>query len=904
MEPEKKRPLPQDILASLEKEGRGRLTVFLGAAAGVGKTYAMLLAGQEALGEGLDVAIGWVETHGRRETEALLEGLPVLPPRELEYKGRAFKEMDIDGVLARKPKLALVDELAHTNIPGSRHKRRYHDVEELLEAGIDVYTTLNIQHLESLNDVVAQITEIPVRETVPDSLVESAAQVRLVDTPSEELLRRLEEGKVYVPEQAERAISKFFRPGNINALRELALRYTAEAVDRQLEVYRHAHAIEEAWAARELVLACVGPSPFSAQVIRTARRLAMALKAALLVAYVERPGASAERDEEDQLSKNLRLAEELGGEAIGLTGYDVAAELLALAHRRNVTQIVIGKPLRRGFRVLWQVSPVDAVIQGSAGMSVHVIPGEPRVAQRGGAAVRRRLRRIDARPYLSALVAVALLTLITRPLQPVFPLFFDTTNVAMLYLLPVLYAGIRWGTGPSALAAILSVLSFNFFFVPPQFTFAVANLGYLVTFTVFLAVALVTSQLSGRLRNQAETTRRREERISSLYRLSRELAAETELGRLLDALVRVVGQTLDADAVVFMPDAQGNLVSRPSPNLALRQDRARAVADWAFQHGEAAGKGTETLSGADALFVPLRAQEKTVGVLAVAARDEAGILLPEQRQIFEAFASMAAVAVLRLQLAEEARRAGHVAESEKLRTALFNSVSHDLRTPLASITGAVTSLQEEDLYDPAARRELIETIKEGAEWMDHFVGNLLDSARLEGGMLKLNKDWCDMQDIIGVALRRTSDALRDRPVRVEIPGELPLVRAEFTLIEQVVVNLLFNAIKYSPPDGEISVTVDSMDDALQVGVGDRGPGVAEEDRERIFDKFYRLYSPQLVSGTGLGLSICRGLVEAHGGTIWVEDNPGGGSAFKFTLLLEQQPTVREPSPKKEAEDVC
>lgn len=898
------RPSPEDILASLESEGRGRLTVFLGAAAGVGKTYTMLDAAQEALAEGIDVVIGWAETHGRVETEALLEGLPVVPPRSLEYSGKLFSEMDVDAVLQRRPKLVLVDELAHTNIVGSRHKRRYQDVEELLDAGIDVYTTVNIQHLESLNDVVAQITQIPVRETVPDSLLDRA-QIRLVDIPSEELLKRLEEGKVYVPDQAELAVKKFFRPGNINALRELTLRYTASAVDRQLEIYRRAHAIEGAWPARELVMACVSASPFSAQVIRTARRLATSLKADWIVAYVEKPGAAnAEGPQADQLSKNIRLAEELGAQVVGLTGYEVPAELLDLAHRRNVTDIVIGKPLGGGAQIQWKGSLVDKVIEGSTGMSVHVVPGKPRqLEQAEPPKHRRRLRAVDARPYLAALVGIAALTVACKGLQFGLEPALDLTNIALLYLVPVLFAALRWGRGPAIFSSMVSVLAFDVLFVPPQLSLTVADLRYLVVFAVFLAVGLVISELGSRLRSQEVTTRRREERTTALYALSRQMAAETDMRQLLDAVVRVVGQTLAADVAVFMPGEHGTLVSKAKA-ASLSGERARAVADWVFTHGESAGKGTETLSGADGLFVPLKTQEKTVGVLAVAPQRPDTILMPDQRQLLEAFATMTAVAVIRLELAAEAREATHAAESERLRTALFNSVSHDLRTPLASITGAVTGLQEEGVYDSAARRELIETVREGAERMDRLVGNLLDSARYESGMLRLNKEWCDVQDILGVALRRTSEVLKERPVQVDVPPGLPLVRADFTLIEQVVINLVYNAVKYSPPKTEVSITVAQTDETIEVSVQDRGPGVPEADRERVFDKFYRLYSPEHVSGTGLGLSISRALVEAHGGRIWVEEAPGGGGLFKFTLSVEEQPVVMEPGAKQGGSDGC
>ncbi len=904
MEPER-RPTPEELLARIKAETRGKLTIFLGPAAGVGKTYAMLEAARERLAEGVDIVIGWVETHGRRETQALLEGLPIIPPRELEYKGKIFKEMDIDALLERRPQLAIVDEFAHTNVPGSRHARRFQDVEELLAAGIDVYTTLNIQHVESLNDIVSQITGIPVRETVPDRLLEVANEIRLIDISADELIKRLHEGKVYVPEQAMRAIEKFFRPGNINALRELALRYTAQGVDRQLERYREEHAIAGTWPARELVLAALSPSPFSAQVARAAARLAAGLRAQWIATYVETPGQPMGQAASEQLTRNLRLAEELGAQIVALSGNDVAEEILALARRRNVTQIVIGQPLHKPITALWHISVVDKVIEGSQGMSVYVIPGETRPKGMQTRPIKTE-RKIGTRPYLEAFLIIAVLTLIGKIAQLYVQPVFDLTNIALLYLLAVLYAAVRYGRGPSVFAAILGVLAFDFAFVPPFFTFAVADLRYLFVFAVFLIVALITGTLASRLRMQAERARKREERTAVLYALSRQMAAETDMQKLLHAVVKAVYDAIGTSAVIYMPDSTGtfNIQAATPGSEKLATERDQAVAHWVFENGQFAGKGTETLSGAEGLYVPLKSDETKLGAIGIIPADPERMALPAQRRLLEGFAGLASLAIIRLRLTEEAQRASHAAESEKLRTALFNSVSHDLRTPLASITGAVTSLQEEGVYDSQARQALVSSIKDGAQRMNHMVGNLLDTARLESGMLKLNKDWCDIQDIIGVALRRCNDVMRDRSVRVDIPTELPLVQADFTLIEQVIVNLLYNAVKYSPFGSEITIAVQKGDEAIQVSIIDQGPGIPEQDRERVFDKFYRLYSPEHVSGTGLGLSICKGLIEVHKGRIWVDTAPEGGSMFTFTLPLDKQPTVKEPTGKEGVDNAC
>ncbi|BCV21982.1 sensor histidine kinase [Moorella sp. Hama-1] len=895
-ENEARRPDPDDLLAEVKAENRGRLTIFLGAAAGVGKTYAMLEAAHERQADGVDVVIGWVETHGRQETEALVKGLPIIPSRELVYRDKVFRELDLDALLQRRPQLALVDELAHTNVPGSRHIRRYQDVEELLAAGINVYTTLNIQHVESLNDIIAQITGIRVQETVPDRLLEEADQVQLIDIPPEELIERLKEGKVYVPPQAERALQKFFRPGNLNALREMALRYTAMRVEGQLDHYMRLHGIAGPWPAGERVMACVSPSPFSAQVIRTARRMAAGLKAEWLAVYVETPGCPpADEAERDQLARNLHLAEELGAEVVSLSSDDAAEELLALARRKNVTQIVIGKPLHPRWQEMWRGALVDKIIRNSEGISVHIIPGKTGPRQEQRPAARHYQPGPASWPYAGAVAAVMMVTVLNKILQP----FFDLTNIALLYLLPVLFSAVGLGRGPSILTSVLGVLAFDFFFVPPVLSFTVFDLRYLLSFGVFLVVAVITGTLATRLKTQAENARRRETRTAALYALSRKMAAAADMEGLLKAVVETVAETIDGEAVIFMPDAAGGLVVRatsPSPPAKWLDNNECAVARWVFTHGQFAGRGTDTLAGAEGLYLPLRTDNNNLAVLGVKLKYPERRLGPEQRRLLEAFANLAALAILRLQLAVEAQQARCLAASEKLRTALFNSISHDLRTPLASITAAVTGLLEgEEVYHPEARQALLQTIKEGARRLNRLVGNLLDMARLESGMIQLKQEWCDLEDIIGVALGQLRETLQDRPLEINIPPELPLVKVDFTLIEQVLVNLLENAVKYSPPGSKIDIEVRREGKELQVAIADRGASIPEGERERVFEKFYRLQSPRHVSGTGLGLSICKGIIEAHGGRIWAEPRPGGGNVFTFSLPLDEQPPEQVPS---------
>ncbi|MBE3583507.1 MAG: sensor histidine kinase KdpD [Limnochordaceae bacterium] len=1061
------RPDPDALLSRLAEEepgGRGRLTIFLGAAAGVGKTYAMLEAAHQRLSEGADVVAGWVETHGRPETEALLRGIPAIPPRIVPYRGTTLKEMDLDALLERHPALALVDELAHTNAPGSRHARRYQDVQELLAAGISVYTTLNIQHIESLNDVVAQITGVVVRETVPDDILDEADQIELVDLPPEELIQRLKEGKVYVPEQAEQALRHFFRPGNLNALRELALRRTAARVDRQLQAYMHRHEIAGPWPAGERVLVCVGSGPLSAQLVRTARRMAAALQAEWLAVYVENPQVELKEEDRDRIASTLRLAEELGAETITLQGEDVAQEILHLARVRNVTQILIGKPEKPRWKELIHGSPVDRIIRESGPISVHIVKGEgwPRAPEaRPGAAptglgaagrvggtvagpglcseqrdvlgggqpwretpipassaarslgyaaaspaaaateadrqvggrtgsgqplVSGQTRRLGWQPWLAYLAALGLVGVVTV-IGHLFRSSADPANLALAYLLPVIWSAVRWGRGPAIAASAAGMLAFDFFFIVPYHRLAVAETRYLFGLMVFLGVGLLISTLASRLRRQVAAARRREERMASLYALSREVAALSGLEQVAAAVVRRLSEAIDGETILILPDERGELRvyaragsddnvpgedqryqgdqgSReedvlgedrsPAPLATPFDDNERAVATWVYRHGEAAGLDTETLSAAEFLYLPMKTARGVVGVLGVrpysarrAARSSGVVgagtamgywprgragrmFMPDQRRLLDALVDLAAAAVERVQLAEQARQAQVVAESDRLRAALLNSVSHGLRTPLAAVIGAVTTLlDDEGLYDQEARHELLETIREESLRMNRLVGNLLDMARLESAPLHLNLSACDIDDVVGAAAARLADALRSHPLHVELPENLPPVRADFVLLEQVLVNILDNAAKYTPPGTPVRVygyvstgsqpgpswsTQDVRPGRrgghevagaketggaggmggettppgrpvswVEVRVEDRGPGIPPEDLERIFNKFYRLKRPGQVVGTGLGLSICKAIIEAHGGRIWAENVPEGGTAICFRL---------------------
>ena len=907
------RPNPDELLARVQAEekqqARGKLKIFLGYAAGVGKTYAMLdAAAHERKGAGIDVVIAYVETHGRAETEALVQGLEVVPRRQVEYRRASLAEMDVDAVLARKPQLALVDELAHTNAPDSRHPKRYQDVEELLAAGIDVYTTLNIQHLESLNDIVAQITGIIVHETVPDSVIDEANEIELVDLPPDELLQRLKDGKVYVPEQAARAIEQFFRKGNLTALRELSLRRTAARVDDQMRAYMETRAIAGPWAANERLLVCVSPGALSERLVRTARRLADELKAEWYALYVETPNhARLSTHQRERVTRILGLAEDLGAQVFTLPSPAVAETVLNYARTHNITKIIAGKPLRSRFWEFLHGSVVDQIIQQSGTIDVYVISGEaessPMIATDPWQP-HRPLRR-----YFESLLLVVGATLLGMPVREL----IAPINLVMLYLLTVVAAAIYLGRGPSLMAAVLGVLACDYFFVPPILTFAVTDTQYILTFVGLLVVGLVISDLTVRLREQVDIVQRRESETMELYEFSRDLTAAAGLEDILQSAIKHISQTFNRQAGILLPDGEELKLRAASPLFQL-DDNARAVAIWAFQHKEPAGRGSDTLPAVLIRCLPLKTARSVVGVLAVKPTQQDAQLTPEQRRLLEAFASQIALAVERTQLDEQARQAQLLKATERLQTALLDSVSHELRTPLVSITGALSSLQEENSHlDAATRRDLVETALEEAERLNHLVGNLLDMTRIEAGAIRLKREPCDVQDVIGSALERLANRLAGREVAVDVPPTLPSVAMDFALIVQVLVNLLDNALKYSAPATPIQVIVRVVDAALQIQVADRGTGIPPEDLTRVFDKFFsvqrpekvrrlvpsashstkfnkvfRVQRPDKMSGIGLGLSICKGIVEAHGGTIQAENRADGGTIITLQLPASQE----------------
>jgi two-component system sensor histidine kinase KdpD len=889
------RPDPDELLRRVAEEERqskrGKLTIFFGAAPGVGKTYAMLeVARAEMEQEKRDVVIGVVETHGRYETAALVLGLELLPLRTVTYRGVEVHEFDLDAALERRPDLILMDELAHTNAEGSRHPKRWQDVEELLDAGIDVFSTMNVQHVESLNDVIAKITGIVVRETVPDSMLEQANELKLVDLPPDELLERLRDGKVYVPAQAQRAIQNFFRKGNLIALRELALRHTAERVDAQMRDYRRAQGIEQTWAVAEQILVAVGPSPFSARLVRAARRMAGALHARWFAVFVEpRGGRQLSAKARASLSRNLRLAEQLGAEAVTLSGEDATEEILRFARERNITKLIIGKPSAHRFRDRFSVSLVDRIVRNSGDIDVYVTAGD-----------RGAEDPAPERPARSPLRASSILiaALVSALATGVALLLFghdQLPDVVMIYLLGIMLVSTRYGLAASVSAAFLSVAALDFFFVPPYLTFAVANFRHTVTFVVMLLVAVVISGLTERVRNQAISARQREERTRALYDLTRELAATQGTRRVLEVSAAHLEKVFRCRVSLFTPDPNRKVRMTYSTVESVEPpERELSVSQWVWSNQKEAGLGTATLPGGATLYLPLTASGGIVGVLGLSPEQPDRFEAVDQRRQIDAFAVQIALAIERAELSEETELARREVEKEQLRSSLLSSVSHDLRTPLAVITGAASTLVDAaGSIDEETRLDLMKTILEESERLNRLIRNLLDMTRLDSGTVRVKKEWLPLEEVVGSALNRLDARLAGRDVHVELPPDLPLVPCDAVLIEQALINLLENAAKYSEGPIEINATLGPKE--VVVEVADRGPGIPAGEQGRVFEKFYRAIREGGPSGVGLGLAICRAIVAAHGGRIWAQNRHDGGASFRFALPIQGEAPALAPS---------
>ncbi|WP_454762499.1 DUF4118 domain-containing protein [Cupriavidus campinensis] len=944
MTPTDTRPDPDTLLQRVQEEGaraaRGKLRVYFGASAGVGKTFAMLTAARALRMQGVDVAVGIVETHGRAETEALLEGLDRLPMREVPYRERILQEFDLDGALARRPALVLVDELAHTNAAGSRHPKRWQDIQELQAAGIDVWTTVNVQHLDSLNQAVGGITGVRVWETVPDAVFDGADEVVLVDLPADELLRRLREGKVYLPEQARHAARNFFRKGNLIALRELALRRTADRVDDDVRAYRDAQSIEPVWRTREALVACIGTGDDAEQVVRSARRLASQLDCDWHVVTIATPRLMPLADDvRTRVRAAMQLAEELGARTETLAGHDMVKAVAGYVRRHNLTKVMVGRArtdwqphggwvergrtlLARGLspllgvgnRLIGRQTFADALAAGCPEIDVIRVAADTTRADlrpaafagdaaAGEDAEQVRARRIDYAWAGAWCAGATMVSMLARP-------WFDLVNIAMLFLVAVVGVALRHGRGPAALASVLAVAAFDFFFVPPRLSFAVSDVQYLLTFFVLLTVGLVIGQLTAGLREQARVAVRRETDARTLYELARELSAALTIGQIVEIGGRFLGAALDAHATIFLVSPSGRLLPvRSGGEAPGTQDTRGAkgtkgeavdtvLAQWVFDHGQPAGTGTHTLPGSTVLYLPLKAPMQTRGVLAVEPRAWRALAEPELRRQADVFSTLIAIAIERLHYVEVAQQALVSIESERLRSSLLAAVSHDLRTPLTGLIGMAETLQRAPLSPNVAAT--VDAMRIQAQRMRTMVVNLLDMARLQRHDVALTRGWQSMEELVGAALASMRDALSGHRVQVTDISALPLVECDGVLMERVLCNLLENAAKYTPPDTLVRIGGAVVGDEVQVCIEDDGPGVPPGQERRIFEKFTRGERESATAGVGLGLAVCDAILQAHGGRIWVESvRATAPHGARFTLAL---PRGNPPDIEPEAID--
>ena len=880
---DKQRPTPEEMLARAEREAerarRGRLKVFFGAMPGVGKTYAMLEAAHSRARQGTDVVVGWLETHGRADTAALLEGFERLPPQKRAYKGVELQEFDLDGALARHPTLLLLDELAHTNAPGSRHARRWQEVPELLEAGIEVWTTLNVQHVESLNDVVAQITGVTVRETVPDSLIDAADEIEVVDLPPDELLQRLAEGKVYLPTQAAAARENFFQKGNLIALRELVLRRAAERVEAQGDEWKREHGIDETWRTQERLLVAFDHTERSADLIRAARRMAAALHAPWVALTVEDPRIAGLPDEDrERLSESIALAQRLGADTLVLRGGDVAAQVLAVAQERSITRVIVGRP-RQSWRRFLRTSPAEEIVRRAGEIDVLVTFGEP--ARMRGARRPLPTSRIAPTEWFWPFVAIAVATAICWITREVFTL----ADQAMLYLLAVLVASSRMSRWPAMLTALGSIAALDFFFVPPVMTFAVTSPKYVVTFGVMLLVAIAVSRRTVRMREQAEEARERDRRRAALFTMSRDFGRAEGRADVAAIAVRHVRALFMREALVLLstPDGQLEPIAGEAQGRSA-SERDLAVAQWVASHGQPAGRGTDTLPASAALFLPLVGTQQIFGALGVFSNDDDSELTPSQRQLLEAFAAQIALALERVVLGEEAEGARLAAEAERTRSTLLSAVSHDLRTPLASIGGAAqVLLDREHPVGEGARRELLETVQEESERLTRLVGNLLDLTRLEAQTFVPVREWVPAEEVLDSALSRVRPRLGGRKITLGVSKEVLEVHGDPVLLEQALINLLENAAKHTPAGSPIELAARMEQDEVVFEVADRGSGLAPGDERRVFEKYYRGIEGRGVHGFGLGLAVVQAIARVHNGSAKAERRPAGGATFSFAI---------------------
>jgi two-component system sensor histidine kinase KdpD len=886
------RPSPEALLeAARREEGRvGKLRIFVGAAPGVGKTYEMLQQARARKNDGYDIVVGVVETHGRKETQALLDGFEIIPRRRLEYKGQWLEEMDLDAIIARRPQIVLVDELAHTNAPGSRHPKRYLDVEELLSRGIHVYTTVNIQHIESLNDVVAQITHVRVRETVPDTVFDRADAVELVDLTPDDLIQRLKEGKVYVPKQAERALEHFFSPANLTALRELALRRTADRVDEQLLTHMQAGAIPGPWAAGERILVCISDDPRSAGLVRYAKRLADRLHGPWTALYVEgRRSLQLSEEDRDRIADTLRLAESLGGEAITIPSAErrIADDVIRYAQENNVTQIIIGKSTRSLWFEILHGSVVHDLARRCGNISVHVIAGD---AAAGEPVPKKTVRTVegenslDPRPYVTALIAVGVALGVAQAIQS----WLGIENVDLVFLTAVVGIAVRYGLWPSLAASVAASLCYNFFFMEPLYTFTISDPTNVAAFIFFIIIAAIVSNLAARVRMQAVVAMTRARNTESLYAFSRKLAGTGTLDDVLWATAYQTALMLKVRVVLLLPESGSIAVKAGYPPEDMLDAADLAAATWTWESDRPAGRGSDTLPGAKRLFLPIHTGRGPIGVVGIDGDKPGPLLTPDQRRLLDALMDQAAIAIERIHLVEDLDRTKRTIEADRLRSALLTSISHDLKTPLAAVLGSAGTLRDlAGKLTEAEKADLLANIVDESERLNRFIANLLDMTKLESGAVVPNSALHDLGEIVGTALRRAGKILVQHRVEIDLAKDLPMVEIDPVLFEQVLFNVLDNAAKYAPEGTTVRIQSWRDRDSVGLQILDEGGGIPPGDLEPIFDKFYRARKADHVrAGTGLGLAISRGFIEAMHGTITAANRTDRtGAVFTITLPI-------------------
>ena len=876
------RPNPDALLAEVQREQRGKLRIYLGMAPGVGKTYEMLTAAQKKRAAGIDVVVGLVETHGRKETAALLEGLELLARKAVPHQGRVLEELDLDALLARRPQLALVDELAHSNAPGSRHPKRWQDVEELIAAGIDVFTTLNVQHVESLNDVVAQITRVRVRETVPDDVLDAADDIELMDLTPMELVERLREGKVYGGEGGERALANYFTPANLTALRELALRRTAERVEDQLQQHRLRQGVRDVWAAGENVLVCLDGSPSSTALVRAGRRLADRLNAPWTTLHLETPRSRNSAAQQARIAAALRLTEELGGEARTLPArLDLADDLLDYARQHNFTQLLVGKAQRARWFEWLHGSVVDALVRRAQGLTVVVLAEERAAEKQEPAASARPFELGPAVAYAESIASLGLVTAAGFAVDS----FIDIPNVSLAYLPVVMRAAIRYGQTPALITALLAAVAYNVFFTEPVFTFHIASLENLLAFGFFGTIAVLVSRLTARLQEQTLLARQQADTTANLLAFARRVSSLRRLDELLAATAAELKRQLAVDAVLLLPDERGQLGVRASAASTAEglSPADLAAAQWCWDKGLPAGRGAATLPGARKLFLPVRTVNATVAVAGVSRPDEAFLLDATQRRLLESVCDLAGVGIERVRLAKNVDQAKMSADQERLRASMLTAVSHDLRTPLAGILGAVSSVRAYGEQMPAAERQaLLVSAEEQTQRLSRFIGNLLDLTRIDAGAFNANAEPLSLHEAVQAYVANQPAALAGRKLVLRVPAELPLLQLDPSLFEHILGNLLDNASKYTPEGSPVEITATQHRYSIILEVRDFGPGIPEHEQGKVFDLFHRVRAGDKTrAGTGLGLAIVRGFAQAMGVEVRVRNHPEGGAVFEL-----------------------